>query len=193
MKLQLAIVAGGDSAEEQISFKSAQTVYDHLDRQLYDVKMVRVNSKAWEVIDGNHHYSIDKNDFSYNVNGKKLNFEYVFIAIHGTPGEDGKLQAYFDLPSIPYSSPDHIGSTLTFNKWYCNTLLSQLGYQVANSYFIRRGLKVDRQKVTDEIGYPCFVKPCSSGSSYGINKIKSENELVAATSYAFEFGDECSI
>lgn len=192
-KLRLAIAAGGDSAEEVISMKTAKTVFDHLDRSRYDVVMVKMRFGSWNALIDEEEYEIDKNDFSFEHQGKKHQFDYVFIAIHGTPGEDGKLQAYFDLLKIPYSSPDHIGSTLTFNKWYCNTLLSQMGYKVATSHYMRRGDKLNEDEVIKRIGLPCFVKPCSCGSSFGVTKVKDRSGLFAAVSEAFEYDHEIMI
>ncbi len=193
MKYKVAIAAGGDSAEEGISLLSANTVFQNLDRSIYDVYLVKMRFDKWNVIINEVEYPIDKNDFSVTINGVKTKFDYVFIAIHGTPGEDGKLQAYFDLLKIPYSSPDHIGSTLTFNKWYCNTLLKQLGYHVAKSYYLRRGEKIDTKMIIEEVGLPCFVKPCSCGSSFGISKIKKEEELIIGITEAFEYDNEVMI
>lgn len=192
-KLRIAIAAGGDSAEEVISMKTAQTIFDHLDRSSFEVVLVKMRFGEWNALINDQKYPIDKNDFSCEVEGVKVNFDYVFIAIHGTPGEDGKLQAYFDLLKIPYSSPDHIGSTLTFNKWYCNTLLQQMGYQVAQSHYMRRGESLDEAAVIDKLGLPCFVKPCSCGSSFGISKVKEPADLFPAVSEAFEYDHEIMI
>ena len=142
MKAVVAVVAGGDSAEEEISLLSAQTVLDNIDRSKYEPVLVVMRFGKWEARLANHSFDIDKNDFSFQLEENRIRFDFVFIAIHGTPGEDGKLQAYFDLLKIPYSSPNHIGSTLTFNKWYCNTLLSQLNYKVATSQYLRLPAKL---------------------------------------------------
>ncbi len=192
-KLNIAIAAGGDSAEEVISMKTAQTVYDHLDRGKFEVVMVKMRFGEWKALIDENEYEINKNDFSFEHKGEKFQFDYVFIAIHGTPGEDGKLQAYFDLLDIPYSSPDHIGSTLTFNKWYCSTLLNQMGYHVAQSHYIRRGESIDEDAIIEKLGLPCFVKPCSSGSSFGISKVKAKEALFSAISEAFEYDHEIMI
>jgi D-alanine-D-alanine ligase len=193
LKTTVAICAGGDSPEEEISLKTARTVFDNLDRSLYEVILVKMRFSDWEAHFDGQRFAIDKNDFSFEWEGNKIKFDYVFIAIHGTPGEDGKLQAYFDLLKIPYSSPDHIGSTLTFNKWYCNTLLRQLGYRVSDNFYIRRGDEVDTDKIADEIGFPCFVKPCSAGSSYGISKVKKSADLMIAITQAFEYDHEVMV
>jgi D-alanine-D-alanine ligase len=193
MKTIVAIAAGGDSAEAEISLLSAQTVYESLDRTKYEPIIVSMIDGIWKANLNGEKFKLDKNDFSFEFDGNKIKFDYVYIAIHGTPGEDGKLQAYFDLLKIPYSSPDHIGSTLTFNKWYCNTLLSQLGYSVAKSVYLRRGDKIDKQAILEKVKLPCFVKPCSCGSSFGVSKVKTEGDLLIAILKAFEFDHEIMI
>lgn len=193
MKKLIAIAAGGDSAEAEISFLTAQTVYDNLDRNRFEPILVSMIKGDWHAVLNQEKHSIDKNDFSFQFEGEKVTFDYVFVAIHGTPGEDGKLQAYFDLLNLPYSSPNHIGATLTFNKWYCNTLLSQLGYPVAKSVYKRREEKVNETEILDKVGLPCFVKPCSCGSSYGVSKVKQKEDLIVAISKAFEFDHEILI
>lgn len=193
MKLIVAIAAGGDSAEAEISFLSAQTVYESLDRSKYEPIIVSMIHGEWNAQINNDKFPIDKNDFSFEFENEKVQFDYVFIAIHGTPGEDGKLQAYFDLLNIPYSSPDHIGATLTFNKWYCNTLLSQLGYSVAKSVYLRKGESFNEAEILEKVSLPCFVKPCSCGSSFGVSKVKTAGDLLIAITKAFEFDHEIMI
>ena len=193
MKPVIAIAAGGDSAEEEISLKSAQTLLDNIDETRYKPILVVMRKGVWEAKLAGHSFEINKNDFSFELDGNPIRFDYVFIAIHGTPGEDGKLQAYFDLLNIPYSSPNHIGSTLTFNKWYNNTLLSQLGYSVATSKYLRAGDRIDLDEIIGTIGLPCFVKPCSAGSSYGVSKVKRKDELELALTKAFQFDREIMI
>lgn len=193
MKPVIAIVAGGDSAEDEISLKSAQTVLDNIDESRYKSILVVMRESSWVAQLANHSFEINKNDFSFILDGNSIRFDYVFIAIHGTPGEDGKLQAYFDLLNIPYSSPNHIGSTLTFNKWYNNTLLSQLGYSVAKSKYLRAGDRINLDEIIETVGLPCFVKPCSAGSSYGVSKVKQKEELEFALTKAFQFDREIMI
>jgi len=193
MRKIVGIAAGGDSAEESISLLSAQTVYDNLDKNKFEPIIVKMKQGIWEAQLNGQQYPIDKNDFSFLFEEGKIKFDFIFIAIHGTPGEDGKLQAYFDLLGIPYSSPNHIGSTLTFNKWYCNTLLNQLGYQVAQSFYLRRNEKIKEEEILAKVGIPCFVKPCSCGSSYGISKVKDAENLFGAITMAFEYDVEIMI
>ncbi len=193
MKTIVAIAAGGDSAEAEISLLSAQTFYTELDRNVFEPIIVSMIHDDWHAKLNGINYPINKNDFSFEFDGEAVRFDYVFNTIHGTPGEDGKLQAYFDLLNIPYSSPNHIGATLTFNKWYCNTLLSQLGYPVAKSHYLRRGEAIPEAEIIERLKLPCFVKPCSCGSSYGVSKVKDAGDLLMAISNAFEFDHEILI
>lgn len=193
MKPVIAVAAGGDSAEEEISMKSAQTVLENVDSSRYKAILVVMKKGVWRAHLANQTFEVDKNDFSFQLDENRIKFDYVFIAIHGTPGEDGKLQAYFDLLNIPYSSPNHISSTLTFNKWYCNTLLSQLDYHVATSQYLRVGDTINLEAIIDKVGLPCFVKPCSCGSSYGVSKVKEAKDLELAITKAFEFDREIMI
>lgn len=193
MKKLVAIAAGGDSAEEEISLLSAQTVFDNLNPALFEGVIVHMRFGQWVAHYQGEKVMLDKNDFSIEYKGLKKQFDYVFIAIHGTPGEDGKLQAYFDLLKLPYSSPNHIGATLTFNKWYCNTLLKQLGFSVAQSQYLRKDERFDAEKIMQKIGLACFIKPCSAGSSYGVSKVKKADEFIPAVKKAFEFDHEIMI
>src|SRR5690554_77194 len=193
MKKLLAIAAGGDSNEAEISFLSAQTIFDNIDRNRFEPIMVNMRLGKWEAEYNGKEYPIDKNDFSFTTKDKKFTFDYVYISIHGTPGEDGKLQAYFDLLQLPYSSTNHIGATLTFNKWYCNTLLQQLGFKVAKSVYIKKNDPYNNKDIIDKLGLPCFVKPCSAGSSYGVSKVSKADELDAAIKMAFEYDYEIMI
>ncbi len=193
MRKNVAVVAGGYSAESEISLKSAATVMESIDRNRYSPILVEINSKEWFARLGNSNFPIDKNEFSFNFDGELVFFDYAFIVVHGTPGEDGKLQAYFDLLNIPYSSPNHIGATLTFNKWYCNTLLNQLGFATASSIYLRHNDSYLAEDIIAKLGIPCFVKPCSAGSSYGVTKVKDMSGLHIAIQKAFEFDREIMI
>ncbi len=193
MKKVLAIAAGGYSDEAEISLLSANTVLDNIDLDKFEPILVRILSNKWEAEYKGSHYLIDKNDFSFQTKERKITFDFVYIIIHGTPGEDGKLQAYFDLLAIPYSSPNHPSSTLTFNKWHCNTILRQLGYNVAASIYLRENQKYKEQSIVDKLGLPFFVKPCSAGSSYGVTKVSKTEDLKAAVEYAFQYDEEILI
>ena len=193
MRLVVAIAAGGYSEEEEISLQSAQTVYDNLDKNLYEGIIVLISKEGWQAKLGDEYFPINREDFSIEFEERRIKFDFVFIAIHGTPGEDGRLQAYFDLLNLPYSSSNHVGATLTFNKWYCSTLLKQLDYSVAKSQYLRKGDAINKNQIIDKIGIPCFVKPCSCGSSYGITKVKTDEQLEWAIEKAFEFDHEIMI
>jgi len=193
MRINVAVVAGGYSAESEISLKSAETVMENIDRNRFAPILVEISAKAWFARLGDSIFPINKNDFSFDFEGKDVLFDYAFVVVHGTPGEDGKLQAYFDLLNIPYSSPNHIGSTLTFNKWYCNTLLNQLGFATANSIYLRHNDSWIAEDILAELKLPCFVKPCSAGSSYGVTKVKDVSSLYTAIQKAFEFDREIMI
>lgn len=193
MRKILAIAAGGYSDEAEISFLSAETVLENIDRNKFEPILVSILKDKWEA---NYHgklYPINKNDFSFQTNEKKINFDYVFIIIHGTPGEDGKLQSYFDLLNIPYSSPSQAVSTLTFNKWYCNTVLRQLGYKVAASVYLRANQAYNGNEIIEKLGLPCFVKPCSAGSSYGVTKVSKAEAIANAIQFAFKYDEEILI
>lgn len=187
----IAVIGGGDSAEIVISKKSRATIVSHISKSEYNVFPVMIVGESWTAdIDGST-YAVDRSDFSITKDGIKIKFDFAYITIHGTPGEDGKLQGYFDLLGIPYNTPNQLTSALTFNKWTCNTLLKQLGVNCATSYLLRspkEGLAIEQ--ILDVVGLPCFVKPNDGGSSFGASKVDSPSELLGAIEKAFEYGDE---
>jgi D-alanine-D-alanine ligase len=183
---RVAIVMGGDSAEYDISLKSAQVVFQHLDRTQFEPHLVSIRGKDWTCeIDGNL-YRINKHDFSIQTIQHKLTFDGVFIAIHGTPGENGLLQAYFDLIGLPYSTAGQLQLALTFDKAMCNAVLAQRGFDCGQALVFDKGDAISKDVVSNTIGYPCFVKPTEAGSSFGVSKVHSEAELDKAIAYAFE-------
>ncbi|MBU2651805.1 MAG: D-alanine--D-alanine ligase [Bacteroidetes bacterium] len=187
MKKNIAIAAGGDSGEFDISMKSAAVVKRNLDSELYNAYIVRMKNGLWELIDekGNAH-QIDRNDFSASPEGEKILFDCVFIAIHGTPGEDGRLLGYFDMLGIPYTSSGMVTSALTFNKYFTNNLVRSFGVRTAPSVLIHKNQRVDTEDIIRAIGLPVFVKPNMGGSSVGITKVKDEKHLKAAIDRAFQ-------
>jgi D-alanine-D-alanine ligase len=194
MKKIVAVVAGGDSSESVISVQSAETVIRHLDSAKYEAFTVMVSGADWKVIDRNRkEYGVDKNDFSFQKDNEKIKFELAFIAIHGTPGEDGILQAYFDLLKIPYTSCGLLASALTFNKYHCNVYLKGFGINVAKSVLVKKADKIAKLAIVEEIGLPCFVKPNAGGSSFGISKVKKIEELVPAIEKARQESPEVII
>lgn len=194
MKKRVAVVYGGYSSEVIISELSAKVVFKHLDADKYEKYMVRIVRDGWTVDANGNSTSIDQDDFSFELDGKKLTFDVVFNAIHGTPGEDGKLQGYWDMLSIPYTSPGVLASSLTFSKSYCNGFLRQFDdVNIAASVMIRKGDEVDSKAILEKIGLPCFVKPNNLGSSFGITKLKEGDRFDEALAKALEHDDEAVI
>lgn len=182
----IAIVAGGDSSEFDISVKSAEEVGKILSSR-YNIYIVVIRGKNWYWEDQKGKYfSIDKNDFCLLLDEKKIKFDGVFIAIHGTPGENGLLQGYFDMMGVPYSSCGAFSSALTFNKQACKLFLKEYGIPMAEGVIIRKGDIPDYEGIINRIGLPCFVKPNDSGSSFGVSKVKHKDELRPAVEIAYK-------
>ena len=191
MKKNIAIVAGGYSGEYEISIKSGSVVEKKLDTGLYNPYIIVIKDDDWYYSDkSGKKTKVDKNDFSLKINNTKITFDCVFIAIHGTPGEDGKLQGYFDLLAIPYTSCDQTTSALTFNKSFCNRIVNSLGVNTAKSILLYKNQKYKTDRIVDEIKLPCFVKPNNGGSSVGITKVDKIKNLQDAIKTAFKEDDE---
>jgi D-alanine-D-alanine ligase len=185
----IAIAAGGDSSEFEISVKSAEEVSKILSTEyLVYIIVIRGTSWYWEDKKGRYH-NIDKNDFTLETDDTRIKFDGVFIAIHGTPGENGLLQGYFDMIGLPYTSCDAFCSALTFNKQACKLFLKEYGIIMANAVLIRKVDKIDPAALCKQIELPCFVKPNDSGSSFGVSKVKEEKELLPAIETAFKESD----
>jgi len=193
--MKVAIVYGGYSPEWVISEKSAAVVLRHLRSEGMHCTLIRISEDAWTAfIDGVGEVMVDRNDFSVIVNGEHWHFDVVFNAIHGTPGEDGRLQGYFDMLRIPYTSPGVLASAITFNKALCNGYLRQYSdVHIANSIVLHREDVVKTDAVIAKVGLPCFVKPSCAGSSFGISKVKSAEELLPAIDFAFTHDSEVII
>lgn len=182
----IAIAAGGDSSEYKISINSARAVSEAL-QGIYNCYIIVIRGKNWYWEDANGMaIPLNKNDFSLNLHDSKLSFDAVFVAIHGTPGENGLLQGYLDMLDIPYTSCDAFCSALTFNKNACKVFLKDYGIPMAPSLILNVNDKADLKKIQSSIGFPCFVKPNASGSSFGVSLVKSEPELEQALSKAFK-------
>ena len=183
MKRTIAIVCGGDSSEHDVSLRSAQGLYSFFDKERYNVYIVDIKSLDWhvELPDGTT-AKIDRNDFSFVENGQKKLFDYAYITIHGTPGENGLLQGYFELIDMPYSTSGVLVEALTFDKFVLNQYLRGYGVSVADSLLIRKGYEelVSDDEVEERIGMPCFVKPAADGSSFGVTKVKNKDQLAPA-------------
>lgn len=193
MKRKIAIVAGGDSSEWKVSLRSAAGLMSFIGDE-YEKFLVTIVGDKWQVeLSENEKYPIDKNDFSFVKNGEKLFFDFAYITIHGTPGENGILQGYFDLIKLPYSSCGVMSASVTFDKFACNQYLKAFGVNVSNSILLHKGDLVDIEKVRSEIGLPCFIKPCDGGSSFGVTKVKSEEQILPAIENAFAEGSTVMI
>lgn len=190
----IAIIMGGYSSEYEISLKSGNVVYQFLDKSRYVGYRIHIFQEKWVYVnDQNQEFPIDKNDFSVMVNGQKITFDAVFNAIHGTPGEDGLMQAYFDLIGLPQTSCDYYQAALTFNKRDLLSVLQPYGIKCAESFYLNKGDVVDTAAIVQKVGLPCFVKPNKSGSSFGISKVKTEAELPAAIETAYREDSEIII
>ncbi|MDB2442967.1 D-alanine--D-alanine ligase [Flavobacteriales bacterium] len=185
MKKNIAILRGGNSSEIAISIKSADLVYKNIDTEFYVPFIVHIEGLDWFVWHNESKIELDKNDFSFQLKNKKIKFEGVFMAIHGTPGEDGILQGYFDLLNIPYNCSGAFESALTFNKAMCNALLKQFNIPSAKAVLLNKNETYDLLKIEKEIGLPCFVKPNRAGSSFGISKVYKNTEFKQALIDAF--------
>ncbi len=186
MKRNIAVIAGGNSGEHDISIQSGYNIVDKLDKLLFNVYFIHLQEKKWDYISPNNEiYPIDKNDFSLKIKDKHIYFDCVFIAIHGNPGEDGKLQGYFDMIGIPYVGCDAAVSALTFNKNLCNKFLAAHRIHMAESIHLFKYDRFSVDTIIKKIGLPCFVKPCNSGSSVGVSKVNTKQELLPAIQNAF--------
>ena len=193
-KRTIAIVAGGDSSELVVSLRSAQGIYSFIDKERYNLYIVEMEGKRWEVVlpDGSK-TPIDRNDFSFIEGGEKKNFDFAYITIHGTPGENGILQGYFDLIGMPYSSCNVLVSAITFNKFTCNQYLKGFGIRVSESMILRKGFEILDEEVINKVGLPCFIKPNAGGSSFGVTKVKTKEDIQPAIEKAFGESDEVMI
>lgn len=190
----VAIIMGGYSSEYKISLTSGNVVYNHLDTTKYNAYRIQIFKDKWVYVDSNdQEFPINKNDFSVEVQGSKITFDVVFNAIHGTPGEDGLMQAYFELLNIPQTSCDYYQAALTFNKRDLLSVLKPYGIKTATSFYLNNGDTIEPTKIIETVGLPCFVKPNKSGSSFGISKVKSIEELVPAIENAYKEDNEIII
>ena len=183
LKRNIAIVCGGDSSEHDVSLRSAQGLYSFFDKERYNVYIVDVKGVDWKVeLPGGLTTRIDRNDFSFVEDGKAKVFDYAYITIHGTPGENGLLQGYFDLIRLPYSTSGVLVEAMTFDKFVLNQYLRSYGVCVADSMLIRKGYEqlVGDDEIEERIGMPCFVKPAADGSSFGVSKVKNKDQLAPA-------------
>ena len=194
MKKNIAIVAGGDSSEYVVSIRSGANVLNAIDRKLFTPWMVFMRDNEWNILDGENLLAkVDKGDFSFFLNGEKVKLEYAYIMIHGTPGEDGNLQGYFEMLGIPYSSCGVQSSALTFNKNFCNNYLKSYGIQMARSIRLMKGENWSATDLVKDLGLPLFVKPSAGGSSFGVTKVKEAGGLNDAIEKALDESPEALI
>ena len=217
MRREIAIIAGGDSSEYEVSLRSAAGIYSFLSgiasqesRHDYDLTVVCLRGEEWRALaetdselqkhngtvpmDSDKWVAIDKNDFSYTYNGVKHSFDFAYITIHGTPGENGVLQGYLDMVGVPYSCCGVLAAAMTFNKYTCNHYLKGFGVNVAESVLLRKAkgerLEVKGEDIIKQVGLPCFIKTNVGGSSFGVTKVKTLEEVEPAIEKAFKEGDE---
>ena len=193
-KRTIAIICGGDSSEHDVSLRSGQGLYSFFDKERYNIYIVDVKGIDWHVAfeDGTT-AEIDKNDFSFVKDGKRMFFDYAYITIHGQPGENGVMQGYFDLIHMPYSTSGVLVEAMTFDKYVLNNYLRGFGIQVADSILLRRDEAYDEEAIAERIGMPCFVKPAADGSSFGVSKVKESDQLAPALRLAFMESDEAMV
>lgn len=185
-KIRVAVAMGGYSSEVDISLQSGEIVCRELDRNKYDVIPVHILKEGWFALDGqNNRTEIDKADFSFQIDGEKIIPDVIFNTIHGTPGEDGYMAAYWELLGIPQSSTGFYQAALSFNKRDCLSVLKHFGIHCANSYYLNKGTDYDLEAIIRTIGFPCFVKPNRAGSSFGVSKVHEMEGMQAAIDKAF--------
>ena len=192
MKPNIAIVAGGDSSEYEVSLRSAQGLMSFIDKNKYNLTVVLIHGTEWKaLVSDNETFPIDRNTFSYtDANGTTVRFDFAYITIHGTPGENGLLQGYLDMMHIPYSCCGALTAGMTFNKYVCNQFLKGFGINVARSIFLRKGQTISSEEVANRLGLPCFIKSNIGGSSFGVTKVKTIDQVQPAILRAFEEGNE---
>lgn len=196
MKKIIAIVAGGDSSEHDVSLRSAEGIYSFIDKDRYEPYIIEIKGCDWtaHLTDGTT-APVDRNDFSFKCGEGRIRPDFVYITIHGTPGENGILQGYLDLIHLPYSTSDVLIEAMTFNKFTLNQYLKGFGVSVSESMIVRKGFEnmVTDDEITQKIGLPCFVKPNAGGSSFGVTKVKKAEDIRAAIMKAMHESDEVMI
>ena len=192
---KIAIVAGGDSSEYVVSLRSAQGIWSFLNHDKYDVSVIVMKGQDWHMVeyDGQNYHNdktwpVNLNDFSVDKDGQRLTFDFAYIIIHGTPGENGLVQGYFDLIGLPYSCCGVLAAALTCSKYFCNKYLSTMGIPVAKSILLHKGESVSTEEAVAQLGLPMFVKPTDSGSSFGVTKVKRIEDFDKAVELAFSEG-----
>ncbi|WPP51407.1 D-alanine--D-alanine ligase [Catalinimonas niigatensis] len=193
MKKNIAVTSGGTSHEYIISMKSATTIMESIDRSRFTPYQVVISKDGWFAHAHGQQYTINKDNFSFTLEGQEITFDFVYNTIHGTPGEDGKIQGYLDLLGIPYSGCDVITSSITFNKNLCKRIAASYGFTTPQSVMLNTQMSYDVKQLVEELSFPCFVKPNNGGSSFGASKVDEPGQLEAAINLAFEHDKEVLI
>ena len=189
----IAILTGGDSAEYDISILSANTVLLNLNPQLFKGYIIHLKDDKFTTLVNEFKIDVDKNNFTFELENKRIYFDSIFMALHGSPAENGLIQPYFDKLNIPYTSCNAKISALTFNKYECNKKLKELGFSCANSFLYKKGDNIVEQEIIDRVNLPCFVKPNGAGSSFGISKVKKKEDLISAINKALNHDNKVII
>jgi len=190
----IAIIAGGDSGEYEVSLRTADNIFQQLDKTIFNPYLIHFKGSDWTwKNEAGKIFPIDKNDFSLTINGQKTTFDVVFIAIHGTPGENGKLQSYLEMLGMPYTGCGSFSSALTFNKYYCNLAVAALGIPISPSLHFYNSDPIDYEAIEKVCGYPCFIKSCNSGSSVGVTKVHNADEVKKAFEEAFKYDNQLMV
>ena len=192
----IAIICGGDSSEHDVSMRSAEGIESFLDPERYNIYKVEIHAGKWEaLLPGGARTPVDRNDFSFEADGKRVRPDFCYITIHGAPGENGILQGYFDLIGMPYSTCNVLVEALTYDKFALNNYMRSMGVAVADSLLIKqhRSEEVSDQDIISRIGLPCFVKPASGGSSFGTTKVKTPEQLRPAIKLALAEGEDVMV
>jgi len=193
MKKNIAVITGGYSGEAVISLQSADQVMKHLDAEKYNCFKIILTKEKWILSRNGKEYPVDKNDFSVTADGQKIKFDCAFMALHGTPGEDGKLQGYFDMIGLPYTSCGVVQSAITFSKSFTIAVLRNCGINTAKSMVLSRKDKLTTDVIFAKVSLPCFVKPNEGGSSIGTTKVKHVEDLIPAVEKGLKEGEEVII
>lgn len=191
MKKNIAVVCGGEQSECEVSKRSAQGLLTFIDSEKYNLYLAILEGQNWRVEIEGKEYKIDRNDFSFtNATGEKIKFDCAYVTIHGIPGEDGRLQGYFEMIGLPYTCCGVLAAAMTYNKYACNHYLQGFGVNIANDIMLRKGDTVSSDDAVEKLGLPMFVKPNVGGSSYGVTKVKEKGQIQDAIAKAFKEGDE---
>ena len=186
MKKNVVVIAGGNSSEYEVSIKSGNHIFSEVDGEKYNKYLMILRGRDWMVEIGDQKFPVDKNDFSFEYQGKKVVFDFAYITIHGNPGENGMLQGYLDMMGVPYSTCNTLVEAITFDKYTCTNYLNAFGINTTHPIMLVRGKAFDKEAVLKAVGLPCFIKPTAEGSSFGVSKVKTAADFDAAVEGAFK-------